>query len=169
MRFQLHDGEMVLQRANNILEDMNKSLPISTALIVDIPNIKESIGKKSKNILKTPMVYSVTPAIGSTGVFWHAFLTYIFPWILDIGKVYCCIRVAQAFYQERRGGRDEGTGIQALLVHGKWYLALWLLPWGVELIDGIGHTMFDNLRQHPVEGLNQETLKPQKDIIFQGK
>lgn len=155
MRFKLHDGEMVLQKSNDILEEINKSLPISTSFIVDIPNLKETIIIKSKNFLKNPQLYAVTPAIGSTGIFWKAFLEYIFPWILDIGKVYCCVRVAQAFYQERRGGKDEGTGIQALLTHGKWYLALWLLPWGVELIDGIGHQMFDNLRTHPIESLNQ--------------
>lgn len=156
---------MVLQKGNDILEDMKRIAPISTTLIVDIQKIQESIEKSIdkaektvvntiRNFLKTPMVYAVAP-IGGSGVFWEAFLQYIFPWVLDIGKVYCCIRVAQAFYQERRGGRDEGTGIQALLVHGKWYLALWLLPWGVELIDGIGHQMFTNLHNNPIETLNQ--------------
>lgn len=150
MRFTMKNGEMVLQKSNDIIEEMSKSLPFSTALIVDIPNVKETIRVKSRNFLKTPMMYAVAP-IGSTGVFWDAFLQYIFPWVLDIGKVYCCIRIAQAFWQERRGGRDDQSGIQAMLVHGKWYLALWLLPWGVELIDGIGGTMFENLRNNPID------------------
>lgn len=150
MKFQLNEGQMVLQQGNHILDEMQKSLPFSTAFIVDVPNLKELIKLKGKNILKNPMMFAVAP-IGSTGVFWDAFLQYIFPWVLDIGKVYCCIRIAQAFWQERRGGRDDQSGIQAMLVHGKWYLALWLLPWGVELIDGIGGTMFENLRNNPIE------------------
>lgn len=146
MKFQLMNGEMVLQQSGNILENMNRSLPISTAFIVDVPDIKESIKERSKNFLKTPMVFAVAP-IGSTGVFWDAFLQYIFPWVLDIGKVYCCIRIAQAFWQERRGGRDDQSGIQSVLTHGKWYVMLWLLPVFVELMDGIGETMFDNMRK----------------------
>lgn len=160
MRFVLNNGEMVLQTGNDILEKMNRSLPISTTFIVDVPHMKESIKSMGKNILKTSPMFAIAP-IGQTGVFWDAFLQYIFPWVLDIGKVYCCIRIAQAFWQERRGGKDDQSGIQAMLLHGKWYLALWLLPWGVELIDGIGHTMFENLRNNPIELPSSGGVKPQ--------
>lgn len=156
MRFKLENGKMVLQK-ECVVEKMQSISPISSAYVIDIPKLID----KSKNYLNTSGVaYSVapvwmlgnamTPVGASTGVFWNAFLQYIFPWVLDVGKVYCCIRIAQAFWQERRGGRDGESGISALLTHGKWYLCLWLLPWGVELIDGIGGTMFENLRSNPI-------------------
>jgi hypothetical protein len=77
------------------------------------------------------------------GVFWTAFLTYIFPWFLDIAKVYCAIMVCQAFYKEHRGsGNGDGkSGMQALVHYGKWYLIFCLIPFAVELIDQIGIKM----------------------------
>jgi hypothetical protein len=151
MRFILNNGEMALQESVSILDSMRSTLPISTSLMVDVPLIKERIKDKSRNFLKTS-AFAVAPiTVGSKGVFWSVFLTYIFPWMLDIAKVYCAIRVAQAFYQEKRGGRDEGTGFGALVQYGKWYLVFWLIPWGVELIDQIGGTMFNDLQQKGVD------------------
>lgn len=155
MRFKLEQGKMVLQE-ECIMEKMQSISPISSAYIFDLPKIKTDIKYRSKNyLINSGVAFAVAPVgmapVGaSTGVFWNAFLQYIFPWVLDVGKVYCCIRIAQAFWQERRGGRDGESGISALLTHGKWYLCLWLLPWGVELIDGIGGTMFENLRSNPI-------------------
>jgi len=151
MKFQRIGDEMVLSKPRSIIEEMTSIAPISTAYIVDIPRAKESI--KSGNFLKN-MNFAVAPiTIGATkGVFWGAFLTYIFPWMLDIAKVFCAIKIAQAFYQERRGGRDEGTGMSALVQYGKWYLVFWLIPWGVTLIDEIGQQMFTDLVDTPVGG-----------------
>lgn len=154
MRFRLDENqrELVLQTGDSILQEMNRIAPISSAFIIDVPNIKKGIKQKGKNIL-TNQNFAV--ASTGAGVFWKAFMVYIFPWMLDIAKVYCLVRIAQAFYQEKRGGRDEGTGLQALVTHGKWYLCFWLLPLGVELIDGIGGTIYDDLKGQNIT----ETLK----------
>jgi hypothetical protein len=150
MRFRLQDGEMKLVD-NNILGEMRQLVPFSTAYIVDMPRIKETIKSKSKNFLKNTQFATAPVVIGSQGVFWKAFLVYIFPWMLDIAKVYCAIRIAQAFYQEKRGGRDDGTGMGAVVTFGKWYLIFWLIPWAVELIDQIGGTMFNDLTNKGVD------------------
>lgn len=143
MKFRYVDGKMSLvETENQVVNEMRNAFPLSTAYIVDIPSIKESV--KSGNFLKNK---NMAVAIGSKGVFWGAFLQYIFPWMLDIAKVYCAIRICQAFYQEKRGGRDEGTGFGALVSYGKWYLVFWLIPWGVELIDQIGGEMFKDLHK----------------------
>jgi hypothetical protein len=151
MTFRLNNGEMsLIDKTNDIINDVRNALPLSTAYLVDMPNIKESI--KTMSFLKSK-AFSIAPtglvlgvATGGSGVFWDAFMTYIFPWMLDIAKVFCAIKIAQAFYQERRGGRDEGTGFGALVTYGKWYLVFWLIPWGVELIDEIGSKMLNELR-----------------------
>lgn len=144
---------MILQTGDSIIQKMRTVAPLSTAYIVDIPSIKETMKRRSQNFLTNTnfsfapmgMALGTATTVNSGGVFWETFLTYIFPWMLDIAKVYCLVRIAQAFYQEKRGGRDSGTGFQALLEHGKWYLIFWLLPIGVELIDQVGHKMFDDL------------------------
>jgi hypothetical protein len=154
MKFKFQDGKMIHEAGQNIMQDMKRVAPISTSLIVDIPNIKETMKKKSKNFLKNssfmfaPMVLGTATSgtLQSGGLFWDTFLTYIFPWMLDIAKVYCLIRIAQAFYEEKRGGRDSGTGFSALIQHGKWYLVFWLLPLGVELIDQVASTMFNEIQ-----------------------
>lgn len=93
---------------------------------------------------------TVAPAVTivSKGVFWSAFLTYIFPWMLDLSKVFCAIKIAQGFYQENRtGGQGGTTGMSALTKYGKWYLIFWLIPWGVSLIDQVGQQMFNELNK----------------------
>lgn len=152
MRFKLNaNGEMALV-GENIMETMRQSLPLSTALIVDIPMVKETIKKKGKNFLTNsnfaiaPFALGTVAPMESSGFFWDTFLTYIFPWMLDIAKVYCLVRIAQAFYEEKRGGKDSGTGFSALVQHGKWYLVFWLLPIGVELIDQVASNMFNQLQ-----------------------
>jgi hypothetical protein len=155
MKMILTENGWVQKRERNIIEEMRHTFPLSTAYIVDTPSIKESIknmdflkggkGRKAYSIAMPTLVLGM--ATGGSGVFWDAFMTYIFPWMLDIAKVFCAIKIAQAFYQERRGGRDEGTGFGALVTYGKWYLVFWLIPWGVELIDQIGGKMLNELRQ----------------------
>lgn len=149
MKFRLNEsGEMSLI-ANDILQEMKQMSPISSAYIIDVPKIKDSF--KNGNAFKKFAFAGVT--VGSQGIFWKAFLIYIFPWMLDVAKVYCAIRIAQAFYQEKRGGRDDGTGFGSLVTYGKWYLVFWLIPWGVELVDQIGGTMFHDLQSKPLETL----------------
>jgi hypothetical protein len=154
MKMILTENGWVQKRERSIIEEMRHTFPISTAYIVDTPSIKESIknmdflkgkGRKAYSIAMPTLVLGV--ATGGSGVFWDAFMTYIFPWMLDIAKVFCAIKIAQAFYQERRGGRDEGSGFGAVVQYGKWYLVFWLIPWGVELIDQIGGKMLNELRQ----------------------
>lgn len=117
---------------------------------------KTLLSKLSENF-KPSKVYSVAPipivlatagATGGTGIFWNAFMEYIFPYMLDIAKVFCAIKIAQGFYQEKRGGRDEGTGFGALVTYGKWYLVFWLIPWGVEIIDQLGASMLNDLKNN---------------------
>lgn len=147
MKFRLNEsGEMALVNNDSILDIIGESIP--RAYIVDIPKIKETIKIKSKDFLKNGNFAAV--AIGGGGVFWKTFLIYIFPWLTDIAKVYCAIRIAQAFYQEKRGGRDDGTGISAIIQYGKWYLLFAILPFFVELIDEIGNTMYHDLQNTPV-------------------
>jgi hypothetical protein len=152
MKFKFDGNGMVEVKSRNILDEMRELAPISTSYIVDMPTIKESIKNmdflKGKNRAYSMILPTLAlgVATGGSGVFWDAFMTYIFPWMLDIAKVFCAIKIAQAFYQERRGGRDEGTGFGALIQYGKWYLVFWLIPWGVELIDQIGGKMLDELR-----------------------
>ena len=145
-------------QSSNIVQEMTRVAPLSTSLIVDVRSIKESIKSKSRNFLKNTNFAIAPMTIGlvngftmdGDGIIWKTFLEYIFPWMLDVAKVYCLIRIAQAFYEEKRGGRDSGTGFQALLQHGKWYLVFWLLPVGVELIDQIGHKMFIDMHDKAI-------------------
>lgn len=160
MKFRYNDGEMKLI-SDNVMQEMKRVAPLSTALIVDIPSVKKSMKRNRQNFLKNSS-FSIAPIwvlgtatgvgadMAGAGVFWDTFLTYIFPWMLDIAKVYCLVRIAQAFYKERRGGSDSGTGWSALLEHGKWYLIFWLLPIGVELIDQVGHKMFLDLHNKAI-------------------
>jgi hypothetical protein len=158
MTFKLNNGEMTLaNKSNNLIEDIKKSLPLSTAYIVDTPRIKESI--KDMGFLKGRALSVAVPTLmlgmatgGSSGIFWDTFLQYIFPWLLDIAKVYCAIQIARSFYEERRGGRDGGTGFGALVTYGKWLLLFHLLPWGVELIDELGQSMWNNLKTEGISG-----------------
>ncbi len=101
-----------------------------------------------------PLVIATASAtVGGTsvGIFWDAFMNYIFPYMMDIAKVFCAIKIAQAFYQEKRGGRDEGSGVGAFVTYGKWYILFALMPWCVELLDQLGTKMLIDLRGN---GLN---------------
>lgn len=97
-------------------------------------------------------------SIASGGVFWDIFIHYIFPIMLDIAKVFCAFKVAQAFYEEKSGSsaRDGGrTGFQSVVYYGKWYLAFWAIPLFVELIDEIGSSMYDKIIKQGISGLKQ--------------
>jgi hypothetical protein len=155
MEFRLMNGKMV---------QIDKSVK-NPAYTWKMPNDNLNI-KPTRNLMDVPMmpirevskqgVYANSSmVIGSTfvlaainpenGIFWETFMKYIFPWFLDIAKVFCAIKVAQAFYQENRGGRDSGSGMGSLVIYGKWLLLFHLIPWGVTLIDQIGKQMFNDL------------------------
>jgi hypothetical protein len=139
-------------------DKIDKKRPIldSTAYIVDIPSIKDSVKHMSFTKGKAfsiaiPVVLGVATmgdatTGGGAGIFWKAFMQYIFPYMMDIAKVFCAIKIAQSFYQERRGGRDEGSGVGAFVSYGKWYLLFAIMPWAVELLDQLGTKMLVELR-----------------------
>lgn len=143
MTFKYLDGEMVL----------------SDKVGSKINNTHKPINRKV-NIFNNNKIYSISPLFPAAvltgasasgvivdGIFWDAFMKYIFPYMLDIAKVFCAIKIAQAFYQERRGGREGGTGIEAIVTYGKFYLLFALLPWAVELLDELGTKMLSDLRE----------------------
>jgi hypothetical protein len=123
VQVEIHNGEIVRARFNG------------SANIIDVRDIKNSLKYMKEEWLGGKGVLR-------EGVFWTAFITYIFPWFLDVAKVYCCVKVCQAFLQERNGSVGDGkTGMQSLVHYGKWYLIFTLIPWCVELVDQIGHKM----------------------------
>lgn len=135
-------------KSGELVYQSNKSKISKSTFTPNHPSILTSNKKanfKAYSYVPIPLVLGTVSNVSGAGVFWDTFMDYIFPWMLDIAKVYCLIRIAQAFYQERRGGRDEKTGFSAMLEHGKWYLIFWLLPLGVELIDQIGNKMFNDM------------------------
>lgn len=115
--------------------------------------IKSKINDKRKNGVK---LFSLVPAlalgtISSTaygsggGIFWDVFMEYIFPYLMDIAKVYCVIKIAQGFYEERKGSNGSGSAMSSLVEYGKWYLLFMFIPIGVELVDQIGKSMLDKI------------------------
>lgn len=147
MRFRINEsGELKWQEFTDITTTVRELAPISSAYIIDIPTIthKLATGEYHRKLSYAGM------AIGGGGVFWSAFLTYIFPWMLDIAKVFCAIKIAQAFYNEKRGGRDEGSGVSAIVQYGKWYVLFLMIPWFTELIDQVGGNMFHELKTNPI-------------------
>lgn len=92
------------------------------------------------------VVASAMTISGEAGVFWSAFMNYIFPWILDLSKVFCAIKIAQGFYMEHRGGRDSGSGMGTFVTYGKWYILIAIIPFIVELLDQITSKMLLDLR-----------------------
>lgn len=84
------------------------------------------------------------------GVFWDAFIKFIYPWLLDIAKVFCAIKIAQGFYNEKRAGKDGGSGLETLVTYGKWLLFFHLVPFFVLLIDQLGLKMVNDLKVNPM-------------------
>lgn len=79
------------------------------------------------------------------GLFWDIFMTYIYPWFVDVAQVFCAIKIAQAFYEENRGGRDSGSGVTAIVSYGKWLLLFHMIPFAVSLLNEVGQRMADSI------------------------
>lgn len=144
MTFRLNGNREMELVGEKIKKEMNEVRKIS-------PEPIRRVSKFSNNYAFSiaPVGMVVATAVANTtgaGVFWDAFMEYIFPWILDIGKVFCAIKIAQSFYQEHRAGKDSGTGISSFVNYGKWYMLLAVTPWIVELLDQISTKMLIDLR-----------------------
>ena len=157
MRFQLINGKM-------IQVDKTIKVDIPTWTFPTEPTIKDR--RKMKDVpfatLNNPISKgfyaksSIVAGLGSislatinpqNGIFWETFMVYLFPWFLDIANVFCVIKIAQAFYQENRGGADKNSGIAAITLYGKWLLLFHLIPFFVKLIDEMGLRMVNDLGQ----------------------
>ena len=153
---------MRFQRVNGKMIRVDESTPIQTWTFPDKPTAKSRRDMKDIPLATlTPNTNkgyyassSVVAGIGavslatinpSNGIFWETFMVYLFPWFLDVAQVFCAIKVAQAFYQENRGGRDSGTGMGAIITYGKWLLLFHMIPFFVKLIDELGQRMADSI------------------------
>ena len=144
MEYQITNGKVVkVDYVWSMPTDIKSRRPlmeVPMANFVEKPKSKKGVYLRSSIMTVAPAV-----AIASQGVFWNAFLTYIFPWMLDLSKVFCAIKIAQGFYQENRGGGDSNSGMGSIVKYGKWYLIFWCIPWLVTLIDQVGQQMFNDL------------------------
>lgn len=156
MNFKLNNGELKL--VSNPVKDIHPTISSSTAHIVDFPQLKESIKNmdflKGKTLSVAPfLILGTVDAIatgGAGGVFWDTFMKYIFPWLMDIAKVFCVIKIAQGFYEEKRGGKEGGTGMSAFVTYGKWYLLFMLIPVFVTFVDQLGGKILHDLQVDPI-------------------
>lgn len=146
LTFRLDGNQMSCVTVGNSMISIIKKSELSDNLsnnkfeIIDIKELKKTWNK----IKKDWFGHKAVKAVGG-GIFWGVFLTHIFPYVLDISKVFCLIKIVQGFYEERRGGRDGASGMQSLMQYGKWLIIIHLLPIGVELIDQIGITMMNDI------------------------
>lgn len=154
---------MRFQRINGKMVRVDENAPIQTWTFPNDPTIKS--GRKMDDIPFATLnpinrsfyaKSSIVAGLGSislaainpqNGIFWETFMTYLFPWFLDIANVFCVIKIAQAFYQENRGGSDKGTGMSSIVLYGKWLLLFHLIPFFVKLIDQMGLRMVKDLGQ----------------------
>lgn len=153
MKFRFKNGTclQVVDVENGILPTSTENMP--NAYIIDINDLKNTAKYIKNEWLGGEMAVHV-----STGIFWVAFMSYIFPLLLDIAKVFVAFKVAMAFYDENKsggGGHSSKSGFGAIKYYAIWYLAFWLIPWGVELIDQIGGKMHTDLLEKGIDGLKR--------------
>lgn len=169
MKFQLDNlGELslvsdVINKVNvdetENLRDTLESKAVSVNWVNNENRIWNKLGREVRNDFKgkglrsyslaiTPLVLLTAGAteVAGAGIFWDTFMKHIFPYFIDVAKVFCIIKIAQGFYSENRGGRDGGTGMGSLITYSKWYLCFLLLPVFVTLVDQIGHTMLQEIK-----------------------
>lgn len=122
-------------------------LNIPNNLTIDIKEIKSNFRK----VWDDWFPFRNKTAVYSVGILWTAFMTYIFPWLLDVAKVYCCFQIAMGFYKENKGmtGNGQRGGFQSIFYWGKWLIAIHLVPVGVDLLDAIGAHMMNDIKTNP--------------------
>lgn len=147
MTFRLDNGELKLvnDKINKAMEEVKKTNTKHT----------KKVSKFSDNFALSvaPMGFAlgnIVAEASGAGVFWDTFMKYIFPWLIDIAKVYCVIKIAQGFYEEKVGGRDGGSGFGNFVTYGKWLLLFHLVPFFVLLIDQLGLKMVNDLKMNPI-------------------
>lgn len=165
MKFNVVNGKMMQIDFNNLnkpialnfdnIPTFNKNdieLSFQNFKMIDIREVKQSLA----TTIKMWFPFGEKATTMAVGIFWTAFMTYIFPWLLDIAKVYCAWKIAQGFYRDGKGmgSKDGGSGGFANLVYyTKWYLMFWCLPFLVEVIDQIGHKLNEDLLKKGIDGL----------------
>lgn len=126
--------------------DNGKKLMINSKnfQIIDIREIKSTFRK----IWNEWFPFGEKNTTLAVGILWTAFVTYIFPILLDAGKVYCAFMIAQGFYKDQRGIESKGgrSGFQNFVYYGKWLILMHLIPAGVSLIDTIGTQMTHDIQ-----------------------
>lgn len=151
MRFRMIDGKMTQVDVTNKIQVWtfpDKPTVKDRRSMQDIPfaTMIPSKGVYAKSsIIAGIGAVSLTAINPQNGVFWETFMVYLFPWFIDIANVFCVIKIAQAFYQENRGGRDTGTGLSSIFTFGKWLLLFHLIPFFVKFIDQLGLRMVNDL------------------------
>lgn len=154
MKFRIDSNGTLNMVSTDIFKEFRKVSPITSSYSYIPPKIEQKPTNRRKGVtamsFALPVAIGVATSITGTGVFWNAFMQYIFPYLMDVAKVYCVIKISQGFYEEKRGGRDGGSGMQSFVTYGKWYILFMLVPWGVELIDQLGGKMLTDLRVNPM-------------------
>lgn len=154
MKFERIDGKMThVEKVSNVIT-WSFPCPITGNEKKSYRTPSSHTMSKSKDVItKSSMIASASGLAlltaskidVETGIFWNIFMEYLYPWFLDLATVYAAIRIAMAFYEEQRGGRESRNGFGAFVTYGKWLLLFHLIPFFVKLIDAVGKQMADSL------------------------
>lgn len=161
MVFQLINGKMVQVDQSAKVASYTWKMPNDNLAtkpkrnIIDVPMMPSPTESKKGVYARSSLGVGIVAATAGlkginpeNGMFWEIFMQYIYPWFLDIANVFVAIKVAQAFYQENRGGSGSSSGsggMSALVVHAKWLLLFHLIPFFVKLVDEVGRKMTQEL------------------------
>lgn len=152
----VHEKEVLIKKAspNTITWNFPKESSYkSKRNLMDIPMMPVSSNKKEKGVFANSsiafgsalVVGAVTTDYSQGGIFWEMFMTYLYPWFLDIATVYVAIKIAMGFYEEQRGGSKTETGFGTFLTYGKWLLLFHMIPFFVGLLSQLGTRMAEGL------------------------
>lgn len=154
MRYQRVNGKMTRVEECSKVITWNFPEPIVSTkkatkdihIITNSSKQKDVVAKSSLLAAASGLVMMNASGISvEAGLFWSMFMEYIYPWFVDLATVYAAIRIAMAFYEEQRGGRDSKNGFSSFVSYGKWLLLFHLIPFIVKLIDTVGQKMADSL------------------------
>ena len=157
MEFQLVNGKFVqVDKSVNVVsytwkmpEDNLNSKPRIPLMELPMMPIKEKSKRgefaRSSMVLGLATASTVATMNPENGIFWEIFMQYIYPWFLDLANVFVAIKIAQAFYQENKTGKDSGSGMGSIVVHAKWLLLFHMIPFIVKLVDEVGRRMVTEL------------------------